>query len=82
MSYLVPYQILIDGQWVDAADGSCFESIDPSTGKAWASVPEATADDVHYAVKAAERAMYEGPWSRMTPTERGKCLRRLGDLLR
>ena len=44
---------------MDAADGSCFESIDPSTGKAWASVPEATADDVHYAVKAAERAMYE-----------------------
>ena len=59
MSDLVPYQMLIDGQWVDAADGSCFESIDPSTGKAWASVPEATADDVNYAVNAAERAMHE-----------------------
>ena len=59
MSYLVPYQILIDGHWVGAADGSCFESIDPSTGKAWASVPEATADNVNYAVEAAERAMYE-----------------------
>ena len=59
MSDLVPYQMLIDGQWVDTADSSCFESIDPSTGKAWASVPEATADDVNYAVKAAERAMYE-----------------------
>ena len=59
MSDLVPYQMLIDEQWVDAADGSCFESIDPSTGKAWASVPEATADDVNYAVKAAERSIYE-----------------------
>ena len=59
MSDLVPCQMLFDGQWVDAADGSCFESINPSTGKAWASVPEATADDVNYAVKASERAMYE-----------------------
>ena len=67
--------MLIDGQWVDAADGSCFKSIDPSTGKACASVPEATAEDIHYAVKAAERAMYEVLWSCMTPTERGKCLR-------
>ena len=59
MSDLVPYQMLIDGQWVDTEDGSCFESIDPSTGKAWASVTEANADDVNNAVKAVERAMYE-----------------------
>jgi acyl-CoA reductase-like NAD-dependent aldehyde dehydrogenase len=81
MSDLVNYQMLINGQWVDAADGGCFESINPSTGKAWAFVPEATADDVDSAVKAADRAMYEGPWARMTPTERGKCLRTLADLL-
>ena len=81
MSGLITYQMLIDGQWVDAADGGCFESIDPSTGEAWAMVPEATAADVERAVKAAERAMYEGPWANMTPTERGKYLRRLGDLL-
>ena len=81
MSGLITYQMLIDGQWVDAADGGCFESIDPSTGEAWAMVPEATAADVERAVKAAERAMYEGPWASMTPTERGKYLRRLGDLL-
>ena len=81
MSGLITYQMLIDGQWVDAADGGRFESIDPSTGEAWAMVPEATAADVERAVKAAERAMYEGPWASMTPTERGKYLRRLGDLL-
>ena len=39
--------------------GNCFESIEPSNGKAWASVPEATADNVNYSVKAAERVMYE-----------------------
>ena len=81
MSGLITYQMLIDGQWVGATDGGCFESIDPSTGEAWAMVPEATAADVERAVKAAESAMYEGPWANMTPTERGKYLRRLGDLL-
>ena len=57
MSGLNTYQMLIDGQWVGAADGGCFESVDPSTGEAWAMVPEATAADVERAVKAAERAM-------------------------
>ena len=33
------------------------------------------------AVNAAHRAFTTGPWSKMTPTERGKCLRKLGDLL-
>lgn len=74
-------QMLIDGDWVAASDGACFDSVDPSTNVVWSRVPEATGDDVDRAVKAAERALNEGPWGTMTPTERGKCLRRLGDLL-
>ena len=81
MSDIQTYQMLIDGQWVDASDGGSFTSFDPSTGEVWSRVPEATAADVDRAVTAAERAMYEGPWSKMTPTERGRCLRNLGDLL-
>ena len=76
------YEMLIDGAWVAAEDGRTFASIDPSTGAPWAAVPEATAGDVDRAVRAAHRAMSEGPWSRMTPTGRGHCLRRLADLLR
>lgn len=75
------YQMLIDGAWVDAGDGARFDTMNPATGAVWASVPEATAEDVDRAVRAAHRACYEGPWARMTPTERGRCLRRLGDLL-
>lgn len=74
------YQMLIDGDWVDASDGARFDSINPATGKAWASVPEATALDVDRAVRAAAAAL-DGPWGQLTPTARGKCLRRLGDLL-
>ncbi|MDM8168353.1 aldehyde dehydrogenase [Roseovarius sp.] len=75
------YSMLIGGQWVAASDGGRFETVNPATGKAWATAPEATAEDIDRAVKAAHAACYEGPWSRMTPTERGRCLRKLGDLL-
>jgi acyl-CoA reductase-like NAD-dependent aldehyde dehydrogenase len=73
--------MLIDGAWVTASDGGSFESASPITGKAWARIPEATAEDVDRAVRAADRAFTSGPWSAMTPSQRGKCLRKLGDLL-
>ena len=73
--------MLIDGQWLPASDGGSFDSRDPATGAVWATVPEATAEDVDRAVQAAHRAMYDGPWARMTATQRGQCLRRLGDLM-
>ena len=81
MPAVTAYQMLIDGQWVDASDGARYDSVDPATGDVWASMPEATSDDVDRAVRAAEAAGISGRWASMTPTERGKCLRRLGDLL-
>jgi acyl-CoA reductase-like NAD-dependent aldehyde dehydrogenase len=81
MPELARYQMLIDGAWVDAEDGRTFESANPATGEAWALIPEATAGDVDRAVKAAHGAFSEGPWARATPTERGRTLRRLADLL-
>jgi acyl-CoA reductase-like NAD-dependent aldehyde dehydrogenase len=78
---LKSYQMLIDGQWVDAEDGGSFESVNPAIGKVWARIPNATERDVDRAVRAAHRAFVDGPWSRTTATERGKLLRRLGDLL-
>ena len=78
---LARYQMLIDGKWVSASDGKTFESINPTTGKPWALVPEATADDVDRAVQAADRAFNKGEWASMAPSERGRCLRRLADLL-
>ncbi len=74
------YQMLINGAWTDAADGGRFDSLNPATGAVWATMPEATAEDVDRAVRAADAAL-SGEWGAMTPTARGKCLRRLGDLL-
>lgn len=74
-------RMLIDGEWVSASDGATFESISPITGQCWARIPEATEADVDRAVRAADRAFSSGPWAKMTPSERGKYLRKLGDLL-
>jgi len=75
------YQMLIGGDWVAASDGGTFETSNPANGKVWATAPEATADDIDRAVKAAHAACYEGPWASFTPTQRGACLRRLADLM-
>lgn len=73
--------MLIDGAEVAASDGATFPSHDPATGEIWATIPEATEQDVNAAVEAAHRAQTSGPWAAMTPTQRGKCLHDLADLL-
>lgn len=75
------YKMLIDGAWVDATDGGRFETFNPATGEAWATAPEATAEDIDRAVRAAHTACYDGPWASLTATQRGQCLRRLADLM-
>ena len=81
MPALKRYQMYIDGQWTDAQDGATFTSINPATGEAWAQIPEASEADVNRAVEAAHRAFNGGPWSKLTPTARGKMLRRLAEIL-
>lgn len=75
------YQLFIDGNYVDPVKNEWFDSINPYTGKAWASIPKASKEDVDLAVAAASRALNEGPWSTMNATARGKLMRRLGDLV-
>jgi len=81
MSGLPVYQLYIDGAWCDASGGETFESVNPATGEPWARMPAASEADVDRAVAAAKRALYDGPWSRMTATQRGKLIRRLADLV-
>jgi phenylacetaldehyde dehydrogenase len=76
-----PRQLFINGQWVDAASGKTFETPDPATGETLARIAEGDAEDVDRAVKAARKAFEEGPWSRMTPSERGRIVWRIGDLI-
>ncbi|UWQ64989.1 aldehyde dehydrogenase (plasmid) [Leisingera caerulea] len=73
------FQQYIGGAFEDA--GSTFESLDPATGKPWAQMPAASAEDADRAVRAAEAAFFSSEWAGMTPTQRGKLLMRLADLV-
>jgi acyl-CoA reductase-like NAD-dependent aldehyde dehydrogenase len=75
-----PHRLLIGGERVDAADGRTFETIDPSTGQAIASVAHAGAEDVDRAVKAA-RAALEGKWESLLPAKRSRLMHALADLV-
>jgi aldehyde dehydrogenase (NAD+) len=75
------YRCFINGEWVAAESGETFDTTDPFTAKPWASLPKCDARDVDKAVRAARAAFDTGDWSRMTATQRGHLLRRLGDLI-
>jgi (Z)-2-((N-methylformamido)methylene)-5-hydroxybutyrolactone dehydrogenase len=75
------HQHYIDGKFVDPASGNWFESFNPYTGKAWTLIAQGDATDADRAVQAAHRAFTQGPWSSMTPTQRGLLLHKLGDLV-
>jgi aldehyde dehydrogenase (NAD+) len=65
---------------VKAVDGKTFETINPATEEVITSVQEATEKDVDIAVAAARKA-FEGPWSQVTPQDRGKLLVDLANLV-
>jgi len=75
------YKMLVGGEWVDARSGATFESVNPYSGKAWATAPDAGPEDVDRAVRAARAAFDSGPWRTMTGTERARLMRRLAELI-
>ncbi|HKQ87718.1 MAG TPA: aldehyde dehydrogenase family protein [Candidatus Acidoferrales bacterium] len=72
---------LINGQWVEAASGESFATFNPATGEVLSNVAAGNSVDIDRAVKAARAAFEEGPWSRMTASERTKLIWKLADLL-
>ncbi|WP_205471472.1 aldehyde dehydrogenase [Nocardioides sp. SYSU D00038] len=79
--------LFIDG-WTAPASGDTLQVVSPHTEEVVATVPEGTTADVDRAVAAARRAFDDGPWPRMSPSERidvianlsGLYAARLGDM--
>ena len=71
------YRNLIGGRSLAAQDGRTVDAVCPSDGRAFASMPRSGAADVEAAVKAA-RGAFEGAWGKLTATERGRLLVKLG----
>ena len=76
-----PRQLFINGQWADAVSGKTFETPNPATGTTLARIAEGDSEDINRAVAAARKAFDEGPWGRMSPSERGRIIWRIGDLI-
>jgi phenylacetaldehyde dehydrogenase len=76
-----PRKMLINGEWVEAASGKTFATYNPATGEVLARVAEGDHEDIDRAVKAARAAFDSGPWTKMSPSQRGRLIWKLGDLL-
>ena len=64
----VPTGLLINGEWVDASDGSTFDVENPATGEVIATLASATSEDAKKAMDAACACLlYTSP----SPRDRG-----------
>jgi acyl-CoA reductase-like NAD-dependent aldehyde dehydrogenase len=71
--------MVIGGELVDSVTGKRFDAVNPFTGETWATVPEANAEDVDRAVRAAQEAF--PAWRKMNGLQRAKLMNALADLL-
>lgn len=75
-------KLFINNEWVNAASGKMFPTINPSTEEIITEVAEGDKADVDLAVKAAKEAFRLGsPWRTMDASERGALMNRLADLI-
>lgn len=75
------YKHYIDGAWIAPSGGQYFDTDNPYTGKVWAKIAKGNAQDVTRAVQAAKCAFEASSWPKMRPTERGKLLVRLAEII-
>lgn len=76
-----PGKLLINGQWVESKSGKTFDVFNPATDQVITQVAEGDAADVENAVAAARKAFDEGPWSKMTASQRSRLIWKIGDLI-
>ncbi len=70
-------KLYINGQWVQSSGTQTIDVVNPATEEIFDTVVAATAQDVDAAVKAARDAFDNGPWPKMSGTERAVILRKI-----
>jgi aldehyde dehydrogenase (NAD+) len=71
-------QMFIGGRWLAARDGRTIPVVSPADGEAFDQISRGTAHEVNLAVAAARTAA-DGPWGRLTATERGRVLVKISE---
>lgn len=74
-------QHYINGEWVDSADGSTFDVLEPVGNEVYLTAAAGKKADIDRAVAAAKDAFESGPWPRMLPRERARVLNKIADLV-
>ncbi len=74
------FKPLINGEWVDAADGGVWELVNPATEEVIARIPFGDAEDARAALDAAAAAF--PAWAKKTPYERAAILMRAAAWIR
>ncbi len=74
--------LFIAGEWLHSGDQGVRACVNPADGRVFATVDEATPDDVVRAVAAARAASDSGPWPTTPTIERAALVHRIADLLR
>jgi acyl-CoA reductase-like NAD-dependent aldehyde dehydrogenase len=74
------HTLFIDGSFTESQSGARFETFNPYTRQAWATVAEANEADVAAAVAAARHA-FDTTWRKTSGLQRGKLMLKLADLL-
>ncbi len=76
-----PRKMMIGGKWVESLSGETLDVFNPATEEVIAKVQSGDRADVDVAVKAARKALESGAWPKMSPSERGKMIWKIGDLI-
>ena len=74
------HALLIDGKWVQPAEGGSIPMLDPCNGEAFAHIAAGGPKDIDRAVRAAQAAL-DGTWGKTPAVERGRILQRWGRLI-
>lgn len=73
-------QHFINNRWVAPASGASIPVLNPSNGEVFDHLARGNAQDIDAAVRAARDA-FNGPWGRLTATERGRLLQKLSNAM-
>jgi aldehyde dehydrogenase (NAD+) len=74
-------RFFIDGQWVDPLGSDTHRALEAATEQPLGTASLGTDADIDRAVKAARRALDQGPWGRTTATERAEYMHKFAAAL-
>lgn len=72
------YKLFINGEYVPSSTNTLIDDISPSTGKAFAKIHMASAEDIDSAIDAAHKAFKT--WSKTAPKDREAILNKAADI--